>query len=159
MKKVRYDEIGYWSEVKLDIVREYASAYSIILNNQRAIRKHIYIDAFAGAGKHISRKTGEFVPGSPRNALLINPPFSEFHLIDLDGTRAAQLRNEIGIEATCKSTKAMPTRFCSAKSFLDARMKTFIERSVSWTLMLSTLIGRSSRQRVRWVRSRSSTTS
>jgi len=25
---MRYDEIGYWSEVKLDIVREYAAAYS-----------------------------------------------------------------------------------------------------------------------------------
>jgi three-Cys-motif partner protein len=96
VKKVKYDEIGYWSEIKLDIVRKYASAYSIILNNQRSIRKYIYIDAFAGAGRHISKKTGEFVPGSPRNALLIDPPFSEFHLIDLDGTRAAQLRKEMG---------------------------------------------------------------
>jgi three-Cys-motif partner protein len=58
VKKVKYDEIGYWSEIKLDIVRKYASAYSIILNNQRSIRKYIYIDAFAGAGRHISKKTG-----------------------------------------------------------------------------------------------------
>ncbi len=27
---MKYDEIGYWSEVKLDIVREYAAAYSKI---------------------------------------------------------------------------------------------------------------------------------
>lgn len=27
MKTFKYDEIGYWSEVKLRIVREYASAY------------------------------------------------------------------------------------------------------------------------------------
>jgi three-Cys-motif partner protein len=94
VKKVKYDVIGYWSEVKLDIIREYASAYSIILSKQKSIRKHIYIDAFAGAGQHISKKTGEFVPGSPLNALLIQPQFSEFHLIDLDGTRAAELRSK-----------------------------------------------------------------
>lgn len=96
MKTVKYDVVGYWSEVKLDIIREYASAYSIILSKQKSIRKHIYIDAFAGAGKHISKETGEFVPGSPLNALLIKPPFSELHLIDLDGTRADELRRLIG---------------------------------------------------------------
>lgn len=96
MKTVKYDIIGYWSEVKLDILREYASAYSIILSKQKSIRKHIYIDAFAGAGKHISKETGEFVLGSPLNALLIEPPFNEFHLIDLDGSRADELRHLIG---------------------------------------------------------------
>jgi len=82
---MKYDEIGYWSEVKLDIVREYASAYSKILNaQQRPALYHIYIDAFAGAGVHISKHTREFIPGSPLNALLLNPPFREYHLIDLD---------------------------------------------------------------------------
>jgi three-Cys-motif partner protein len=71
MKKVKYDVIGNWSEVKLDIVREYASAYSRIMNAQSAIERYCYIDAFAGAGQHISKNTGEFLPGSPWNALLI----------------------------------------------------------------------------------------
>ena len=92
MSNVKYDEIGYWSEIKLDIIKEYAQAYSKIMNAQRSIRKHIYIDAFAGAGHHISKVTKEFVKGSPLNALLIEPPFSEFHLIDLDGNKTAQLR-------------------------------------------------------------------
>jgi len=30
-----YDIIGYWSELKLDIIREYAIAYSKILAEQR----------------------------------------------------------------------------------------------------------------------------
>lgn len=30
-KALRLDEIGYWSEVKLDIIKKYASAYSTIL--------------------------------------------------------------------------------------------------------------------------------
>jgi three-Cys-motif partner protein len=97
VKKPKYDVIGYWSEVKLDIVRRYATEYSKILNSKkRHIRKHIYVDAFAGAGQHISRRTGEFIAGSPLNALLVEPPFSEIHLIDLDGTRADQLRDAIG---------------------------------------------------------------
>lgn len=102
MAQLKYDEVGYWSEVKLDIVREYASAYSVIMNNQQFIRKHLYVDAFAGAGRHISKTTGEFIAGSPLNALLIDPPFSEFHLIDLDGDKANALRGLVGDRADVK---------------------------------------------------------
>lgn len=91
-KALRLDEIGYWSEVKLDIVRKYASAYSTIMAKQPLIKRHVYIDAFAGAGQHVSKASGEFVPGSPLNALDIKPPFSELHLIDLDGAKASELR-------------------------------------------------------------------
>ena len=83
------DEIGYWSEVKLDITREYAKAYSTILTGKFY---HLYIDAFAGAGVHLSRRTGGFVAGSPLNALEVTPPFREYHLIDLDGDKAKRLR-------------------------------------------------------------------
>ena len=99
MAKIKFDEIGYWSEIKLDIVREYAFAYSTIMNQQRSIKKHIYIDAFAGAGHHISKATREYVKGSPLNALLIEPPFSEFHLIDMNGDRTAELRRIVGDRA------------------------------------------------------------
>lgn len=89
------DEIGPWSEIKLDIVRDYASAYSTILSAQPKLY-HLYIDAFAGAGTHISRTTGEFVPGSPVNALWVNPPFREYHFIDLDAKKVAELRAVAG---------------------------------------------------------------
>jgi three-Cys-motif partner protein len=92
MNDSKFDQIGIWSEVKLAIVREYASAYSAILTKQTGIRKHIYIDAFAGAGAHFSKRTREFVLGSPCNALLIDPPFSEYYFIDLDAQRASELR-------------------------------------------------------------------
>lgn len=91
-KGLRLDPIGYWSELKLDIIRKYASAYSVILSQQQRIRGHLYIDGFAGAGTHISRTTGQMVPGSPLNAMSIRPGFSELHLIDLDGTRTTELR-------------------------------------------------------------------
>lgn len=93
MSTIKYDEIGYWSEIKLDIVRKYAAAYSRILNAQQNMRGHLYIDGFAGAGLHVSRATGEFVSGSPLNALNIEPRFSEYHFIDLDSGRAQSLRD------------------------------------------------------------------
>jgi three-Cys-motif partner protein len=90
---MKFDTIGYWSEIKHDIVREYAAAYSRILAAQTKPRfEHVYIDAFAGAGVHVSRETGEFVPGSPLNALLVHPPFAAYHLIDIDGQKVAMLR-------------------------------------------------------------------
>lgn len=93
----RYDEVGNWSEVKLDIISEYSKAYSTIISSQTNVRlKHVYIDAFAGAGKHISRKTGGFIPGSPVNALNVKPPFAEYYFIDLDTTKVKALMDEAG---------------------------------------------------------------
>jgi three-Cys-motif partner protein len=89
----KFDEIGYWSEIKLDIIRKYASEYSKILAAQSAPRfYHVYVDAFAGAGFHLSETTGQFVQGSPLNALAIEPPFREYHFIDLDRDKAENLR-------------------------------------------------------------------
>lgn len=91
-----FDEIGYWSEVKLDIVREYAKAYSTILSaRRRPSLYHIYIDAFAGGGIHISKAKGDFVLGSPLNALLVQPPFKEYHLIDLSSQKIQALRQAV----------------------------------------------------------------
>jgi three-Cys-motif partner protein len=92
-----YDEIGYWSEIKLDIIKEYAASYSLILSGQkRPSLYHIYIDAFAGAGKHISKKTGTFVLGSPMNALFVKPAFREYHFIDLNKQKIASLEEAAG---------------------------------------------------------------
>jgi three-Cys-motif partner protein len=97
MNQLKYDEIGYWSEVKLDIIKEYASAYSRIMSSQTSPQfYHLYIDAFAGSGKHIRKETGEFVSGSPENALLVKPPFREYHFIDLDKQKIESLENMAG---------------------------------------------------------------
>ena len=88
---MKIDEVGYWSELKLEIIKKYAVAYSQILSAQKLSLEHHYIDAFAGAGIHVARRTGEFILGSPLNALNISPPFKHHHLIDLDGQRADHL--------------------------------------------------------------------
>ncbi|MDD5261970.1 MAG: three-Cys-motif partner protein TcmP [Methylacidiphilales bacterium] len=92
MSAFEFDEIGYWSEVKLDIIKDYAKEYSKILANQKWCKGHYYVDAFAGAGIHISKATGELVAGSPLNALNTTPPFDGYHLIDLDSGKAENLR-------------------------------------------------------------------
>ena len=96
-KQPQFDEIGYWSEIKLEILKEYAAAYSRILAAQKnPSLHHVYIDAFAGPGVHLSKATGEFVLGSPLNALAVQPPFREYHFIDTDAKRVRDLRKLIG---------------------------------------------------------------
>jgi three-Cys-motif partner protein len=69
----KFDEIGYWSEIKLDIINQYAKRYSQILSHQilpnQKTFHYVYIDAFAGSGKHFSKTTKSLVSGSPEIAL------------------------------------------------------------------------------------------
>lgn len=97
MSELRFDEVGYWSEIKLEIIKEYASAYSRILAARKTpALSHIYIDAFAGPGIHVAKFTGSFIPGSPLNALLVRPPFHEYHLIDIVPEKIDNLRSLVG---------------------------------------------------------------
>ena len=93
MPDSRLDEVGLWTEVKLDILREYSRAYAQILHKQPAIRHYAYIDGFAGAGTHLSKTSGQAIPGSPSIALQTDPPFSHYHFIDLDGQRVTLLKS------------------------------------------------------------------
>jgi three-Cys-motif partner protein len=95
--EAKFDQIGYWSEIKLEIIKEYASAYSKILAAQKSPGlEHVYIDAFAGAGVHVTKLSKTFVPGSPLNALWVYPPFREYHLIDILPEKIESLRSLIG---------------------------------------------------------------
>ncbi|MDP9338999.1 MAG: three-Cys-motif partner protein TcmP [Acidobacteriota bacterium] len=95
-----FDEIGLWSEVKLDIIREYASAYTTIMRARQRDKisslRWIYVDAYAGPGYHVSKTSGGLVEGSPLIALNTEPPFYEYHFIDSDADRAKQLRKLAG---------------------------------------------------------------
>src|SRR5690242_21371100 len=54
----------------------------------------LYIDGYAGSGHHMSKTRKELVEGSPLIALNTIPPFHEYHFIDSDTGRAAELRKE-----------------------------------------------------------------
>lgn len=87
-----FDEINYWSEIKLDIIEKYAAAYSRILSSpDRAYIHHSYVDAFSGPGFARSKSTNALVLGSPLLALAVRPPFERYYLIDLDESRASAL--------------------------------------------------------------------
>ena len=94
---LKFDRIGYWSEMKLSIIKEYAAAHSTIFRAERQHGLyHVYVDAFAGPGMHISKRTGEPVPGSPLNALQVEPRFREYHFIELDRLKVAALKQAVG---------------------------------------------------------------
>jgi three-Cys-motif partner protein len=86
----RIDEIGYWSEIKLEILEKYARPYNRIL---LANRLHpFYIDGFAGAGHHLAKGSDRVIEGSPTRALGVEPPFEAFHFVDSDDARIARLK-------------------------------------------------------------------
>jgi len=90
--KERLDVVGYWTEIKLQILQEYANAYAQILQKQSSIKHVAYIDGFAGAGEHISKQSGKIIEGSPARALSIRPPFSHYHFVEMDAARAKRLK-------------------------------------------------------------------
>jgi three-Cys-motif partner protein len=89
--KERLDVVGYWTEIKLQILQDYAKAYAQVLQNQRSIKHVAYIDGFAGAGEHISKQSGKLIAGSPARALSIQPRFSHYHFVEMDAARAERL--------------------------------------------------------------------
>ena len=91
MTKERLDVVGYWTEIKLQILQDYAKAYAQVLQNQRSIKHVAYIDGFAGAGVHISRESGELIAGSPARVLSIQPRFSHYYFVEMDAARAKRL--------------------------------------------------------------------
>jgi len=96
-KRLKLDQIGEWSELKLEVLKKYAGAYCTILKKRNL--HPIYVDGFAGAGVHVRKATNELIPGSPLNALEIQPPFEELHLIDLDSSKVAELkRHTVGMK-------------------------------------------------------------
>lgn len=80
---LKFDEIGYWSELKLEILEKYGKAYTRAFKSAPDLVKN-YIDAFSGPGVNISQSTGGEIEGSPLRALRIVPPFEKFHFIDLN---------------------------------------------------------------------------
>jgi hypothetical protein len=73
----KFDEVGIWSELKLEIVEKYGAAYTRAFAKQRGLKK-CYVDAFSGAGVHISERSGDQIEGSPARALKTTPSFDGF---------------------------------------------------------------------------------
>lgn len=91
----KFDKIGYWSELKLEIIEKYGSAYTTAFKNSRNLKKY-YIDGFSGAGVHLSKHTGAQIEGSPARALKVLPAFDAFYFIDVNPKKTAFLQSRWG---------------------------------------------------------------
>jgi three-Cys-motif partner protein len=93
----QFDEIGRWSELKLEIVEKYGAAYTTAFVGPagRKLKKY-HIDAFSGAGVHIAKDTGRQVEGSPARALRVRPSFDHFYFIDMNPKKTPYLKTLCG---------------------------------------------------------------
>lgn len=102
--------VGPWAQEKLDCLRKYLSAYTTILSRQR-FKGYFYVDAFAGPGTLRVRQArvgtsaqqsllerneydedeANYLAGSPRVALEIEPQFTHYVFVERNLTRIAQL--------------------------------------------------------------------
>jgi three-Cys-motif partner protein len=87
------DIIGPWSEDKLQLLKKYLHAYTVIMQGQTWCRNgYHYIDAFAGTGKPRARDEERYIDGSPRVALTIQHPFHSYTFIEKTPWRVQRLR-------------------------------------------------------------------
>lgn len=85
------DSIGSWSAHKLDLLNDYLTAYTNIMNTQRSwCEGFYYIDAFAGSVKPYNKEHKEFIDGSPRIALCAKPPFDGYDFIEIKDGRVIE---------------------------------------------------------------------
>ena len=128
MQEIKFDEIGYWSEIKLEIIKRYATEYSKILNaSTEPAFHHVYIDAFSGPGEHISRETGETVLGSPLIALGIDPPFKKYYYIDIESDKVDYLREAIGDRDDVKTYVGDCNNILIDEVFPEIKYEIFVE--------------------------------
>lgn len=107
--------VGPWAKEKLECLGKYLHAYTTILRKQQWCEGFIYFDAFAGAGKaplrqydkpeqeenlllsvagYINEEEAEaetYVHGSPKVALNLEHPFTEYIFIEKSAERVNEL--------------------------------------------------------------------
>ena len=109
-------EVGPWVQEKLECLRKYLHAYTTILS-KKPFKGYFYIDAFAGPGwlkirkqetddpaqkwllevsEHAAINTAEaakYISGSPRVALALQHPFTNYVFVEVDNKRVQLLRS------------------------------------------------------------------
>lgn len=108
--------VGPWAKDKLDRLAKYLHAYTTIMKGQRWCEGYHYIDAFAGPGGHEVRQSApdqrqearqalldvslfgseqveqkQFLAGSPRVALDLQFPFTNYVFVEHSADRVASL--------------------------------------------------------------------
>lgn len=88
-KRQRPRSWGFWSELKLSLLKDYLEAFTTASKGQSRL---VYLDAFAGQTLNVSRTTGTEFHGSARIALEVSdPPFTQLRYFELKPERAREL--------------------------------------------------------------------
>lgn len=81
---------GYWTEVKLDVLSKYLTAFNTA---SRSARSTVYLDLFGGSLTHTREDNGQTFYGSTARAITTQPPFTRLAFWELDGPAATLKRN------------------------------------------------------------------
>ena len=92
-KKIFGADIGKHSEIKLQCIQQYLSAYSNIITYAKWYKEYYFIDGFAGTGYCKSKRTANVINGSAVIALNIKPSFTKYFFIELDQEKAQELES------------------------------------------------------------------
>ncbi len=101
-KNIFGNAVSPWTEVKLDHIEKYLSAYSNILYVS-GFREYYFVDGFAGRGYCIRKSDGKIINGSSLISLLIDPPFTKYFFIELDEEKVEGLRKIVSRDFTGKN--------------------------------------------------------
>lgn len=82
---------GYWTEIKLDVLRKYLAGFNTASRRAGAT---VYLDLFAGAVTNSRKDTGAEYPGSSALAMGTSPPFTRLVFWELEGP-AAHLQRDL----------------------------------------------------------------
>jgi three-Cys-motif partner protein len=81
-----------WSVWKTEIVL--GGYLPLFTRAGKTSRHRLYIDGFAGTARNLEQGTGRQIPGSPRVALGVEPPFTHLLLFEVPG-KAAELESSL----------------------------------------------------------------
>jgi len=138
---------GSWTEQKLEILRKYLVGYNTALKNQPFNR--VYIDAFAGTGYRKQREkqykyqgffeeleqdeSKQFLKGSAKQALEVNPSFHKYIFIESDGKKITELEKlknqhpEKTIEIIKSDANEFIKGYCSKEDWANNRAVLFLD--------------------------------
>lgn len=82
----------------------------------------------------MQERTGEFFPGSPFNALMVKPPFREYHYIDIDRKKIDELEKLAGSRKDIKiyhgdCNKVLLNKVLPCAKYSDFRRALFAMRN------------------------------
>jgi three-Cys-motif partner protein len=149
--------VGPWAKDKLDRLGKYLHAYTTIMKDQRWCQGFHYIDAFAGPGEHELRQQSgrrqdakqalldvsefsleqeeqqQFLAGSPRIALDLPFPFTNYIFVERSPTRVAsleKLKSEYGSSRQIHIRQEDCTKYLSNKIAKNPKLDWKTNRAV-----------------------------